>query len=216
MGRVDDQVKIRGFRVRLKEIETTLRRQDNVAECVVISRDDGPTEGEPYIVAYLVPRQHPEPTISELRHFLKETLPEYMLPSAFVILEAFPLNPNGKVDRMALPKPEAVRPGLDSDFVGPEGPIEAILVEVWQEVLGVAPIGTHDNFFDLGGHSLQVTQVMSRIHDTLNITPPVRLLFDHPTVVDLAFHITLSQAENMDQEELEALLTELEDLPDDI
>jgi len=128
-------------------------------------------------------------TYGALRGFLKERLPEYMVPSAFVTLDALPLTPNGKVDRRALPAPETGRHALDAVYVAPGSPVEEALVGIWAEVLGVDRIGIHDNFFELGGHSLLATQVMSRVRDALTVEVPVRDLFEMPTVAGLAERI---------------------------
>ena len=156
LGRRDQQVKIRGFRIELGEIETALVANRAVREAVVIVREDVP--GEKRLVGYIVPAQQPAPTTSELHSFLKEKLPPYMLPSAFVMLDALPLTPNGKLNRRALPAPEASRPALATFYLAPTTELERRIAEIWQDVLRVDRIGMHDNFFELGGHSLLLVQ----------------------------------------------------------
>jgi amino acid adenylation domain-containing protein len=183
LGRIDNQVKIRGFRIELGEIEAALSQHPVVRETVVIAREN--SAGDKQLVAYLVPHQEPAPTNSDLRHFLKAQLPDYMMPSAFVVLEALPLTPNGKVDRRALPQPE-LRPELEPTFVAPRTPIEEILANIWGCVLGIEQVGIDDNFFELGGHSLLATQVISRVRNTLAVELPLRSLFETPTVASFA------------------------------
>jgi aspartate racemase len=161
LGRIDYQVKVSGFRIELGEIEVVLGQHPAVRERVVVAREDIP--GDKRLVAYLVVNQQPAPSMSELRSFLKEKLPEYMVPSAFVILDAFQLTPNGKVDRQALPKPDGLHAEANESYVAPRTPMEKFIAEIWQEELGVDRVSVHDNFFDLGGHSLLSIKVISRI-----------------------------------------------------
>jgi amino acid adenylation domain-containing protein len=180
LGRIDDQVKIRGFRIELGEVEAILSQHPAVHEAIVMVREE--TSGDRRLVAYVVPRPEQPPTVSTLRRFLREKLPEYMVPAAFVLLEQLPLTRNGKVDRRALPKPE--RQGA---FVAPRSPVEERLAGMWAEVLGLERVGIHDNFFELGGHSLLATQVISRLRDAFRVELPVRRLFDEgATVAGLA------------------------------
>ncbi len=187
LGRKDEQVKIRGFRIELGEIEARLAQHPAVRETVVIAREDAP--GNQRLVAYVT--QNPEPALitSELYCFLKQKLPEYMIPSAFKVLEALPLTPNGKVDRRALPAPEPLRPELETTYVTPRTSVEEILVDIWAEVLGLKQVGIHDNFFELGGHSLLATQLTSRMRDTFQVDVPVRTLFETPTAAGMAEYI---------------------------
>ena len=132
------------------------------------------------------PSESPVPTTTELRSFLKEKLPEYMVPAVFVLLDALPLMPNGKVDRRALPAPDRTRPELDKAFVAPRTPTEELLAEIWAQLLDIERVGIHDNFFDLGGHSLLATQVVSRMREAFQVEIPLRRLFEVPTVAGLA------------------------------
>ncbi len=166
-ARIDYQVKIRGFRVEPGELEAVLGQYPAVRETVVLAREDEP--GDKRLVAYVVPDQDATFTISELRSFLKDKLPEYMLPSAFVTLDALPLTPNGKVDRRALPAPDRTRGELEETFVAPHTPMASLIAEVWQEVLGVEKVGMYDNFFNLGGHSLLSMQVIARLEKQLGV-----------------------------------------------
>ncbi|RKI08338.1 amino acid adenylation domain-containing protein, partial [Corallococcus praedator] len=183
LGRADTQVKVRGFRIELGEVETALARCQGVRECVVVARDEG-TLGK-RLVAYVAGEAL---DVASVRSALKDALPEYMVPSAFVVLPALPLTPNGKVDRKALPSVEPVADARES-YVAPRTPTEEVLAGEWAQVLGVARVGTRDGFFDLGGHSLLATQVISRIRSTLGVELPLRALFEAPTVAELAARI---------------------------
>jgi len=214
LGRVDHQVKLRGFRIELGEIETVLGRHQAVREAVVLAWEDEP--GSKRLVAYVVPTaEHPSSLISELRSSLKESLPEYMVPSAFVTLDALPLTSSGKVDRRALPAPDRARPELGGAYVAPRTLVEEELVRMWAEVLNVERVGVHDNFFDLGGHSLMATQLISRVRATYQVDLPLRRLFETPTVAGLATLIEETLVEQEDDEELAQLLAELEGLSED-
>ncbi len=185
LGRIDQQVKIRGFRIELGEIEAVISRHATVREVVVTVREDVP--GDKRLVAYLVAAQEQSaPSTGELRSYLKEKLPEYMVPGVFVILDALPLTPNGKVNRRALPAPDEARPELEQQYVTPRNAVEEVMAGIWAEVLKVEEIGIHDNFFDLGGHSLLATQVVSRVRTALQVELPLRALFEEPTVAGLA------------------------------
>jgi acyl carrier protein len=187
LGRVDHQVKIRGFRVELGEIEAVLSGHPKVRETVVMAREDLP--GDKRLVAYFIVAQEPAPTHDELHGFLKEKLPDYMVPSAFVELKVMPLTPNGKVDRRALPAPDTSRRDLKASFVAPRTLTEEVLANIWAETLGLKRVGVYDNFFELGGHSLLVTRVISRLHKTFQVNLPLRTLFEAPTLADLAERI---------------------------
>ncbi len=196
LGRIDHQVKLRGFRIELEEVEAVLRQHEAVRESVVITREDTP--GNKRLVAYIVADLQAAPSIREWREFLKEKLPEYMVPSAFVLLEALPLTPNGKVDRRALPAPDGVRPGLEEDFVSPRTSIEERLAELWSQVLNVKQIGVHDNFFELGGDSILSIQIVGKAAQAgLRFTP--KQLFQHPTIAELATVVDKAPAVEAEQ-----------------
>jgi amino acid adenylation domain-containing protein len=180
LGRADHQVKIRGFRIEPGEIEAALGQHPAVRKAVVLAREDAP--GEKRLVAYVVA----ESTADELRRFLKDKLPDQMVPAVFVLLDALPLLSNGKIDRRALPAPDRTRPELDRTFVAPRTPTEELLVGIWAQVLDLGRVGIHDNFFDLGGHSLLATQAVSRMRDAFQVDIPLRRLFEVPTVAGLA------------------------------
>ena len=181
LGRVDHQVKIRGFRIELGEIEAVLGQHPAIKEVVVLAREDVP--GDKRLVAYLVP-QVPL-FVEDLRNFLKDKLPHYMIPAAFVFLDALPLLTNGKVDRKALPAPDMLRPKLEEAFVAPRNPVEEILVRIWSQILGIDKVGIHDNFFALGGASIQSLQIIAKAGEAgLQLTP--EMLFEHQTVAELA------------------------------
>ncbi len=193
LGRLDHQVKIRGFRVEPGEIETVLGEHLAVRQAVVTAREDAP--GERRLVAYVVSNQELAPTINELRSFLKQKLPHYMVPSAFVFLDALPLTPNGKVDRRALPAPDGTRPGLQEAFVAPRTSVEEVLASIWSKILAVEQVGIYDDFFELGGHSLLVAKLIAEIQRDLRVDLPVRALFESPTVAQLAARIKGTQDE---------------------
>ena len=184
LGRTDRQVKIRGFRIEVGEIEAALRQHPAVRNTVVLAQGNQPDDKR--LVAYVVPDQESALTISELRSFLKDKLPEYMVPAIFLMLDVLPLTPNGKVDRCALPSPEGIRPELEKAFVASRTPTEKVLTGIWSHVLGIGQVGIYDNFFDLGGHSLLAIQVVSRVRDAFQIELPLLRLFETSTVAELA------------------------------
>jgi amino acid adenylation domain-containing protein/non-ribosomal peptide synthase protein (TIGR01720 family) len=184
LGRLDNQVKIRGFRIEPGEIEAVLGKHQAVQEVVVVVREDVPDNKR--LVAYLVVNQLAAPTIPHLKQFLKQKLPEYMVPSAFVMLSALPLTPNGKIDRRALPAPDTSSSEEEGACVPPQTPVEEMVAGIWADVLAVKQVSIHDNFFDLGGHSLLATQLISRLRDTFCVEFPLRGLFDSPTVAGLS------------------------------
>jgi amino acid adenylation domain-containing protein len=190
-GRNDFRVKIRGFRIEIAEIELALRGLTSIRDAAVVAHED--QRGENQLVAYVVLEPARTPTTSELRGYLKEELPDYMVPSAFVVLETMPLTPNGKLDRLALPAPSLDRPELDTNFVSPRTPVEERLVGIWEEVLGLERVGVRDDFFELGGHSLLATQVVSRVRSALRAELRLRDLFEAPTVAGLAERIEAVQ-----------------------
>ncbi|ARU62831.1 hypothetical protein CBW65_19015 [Tumebacillus avium] len=184
VGRADDQVKIRGYRVELGEIERVLEASPLVRQAAAVLREDVP--GEQRLVAYVVPEKGAVCAANDLRAVAAERLPEYMVPSRYVLLEAMPLTPNGKVDRKGLPQPEKWRPELSAGYVAPTTAVELGVAEVWEDVLGFAPVGMQDRFVELGVHSLQATQAAARIRERLSATLTVRDLLETETVADVA------------------------------
>jgi len=197
LGRRDQQVKLRGYRIELGEVETTLIQYPSVQEAVVLLRED--RSGEKRMVAYVVVEQDYPLLIATLRNHLRQQLPNYMIPSAFVTLDALPLTIHGKVDRQALPIPDEDTVEHAEQFVAPTTPLESLLQHLWQDVLRVKPVGLHDNFFMLGGHSLLAFKLMIRIREDLQVTLPIRALFDHPTLESLAKFITEQDDVPLDQ-----------------
>ncbi|WNF29162.1 amino acid adenylation domain-containing protein [Streptomyces sp. C11-1] len=184
LGRLDHQVKIRGYRIELGEIENALTRHPAVRDTVVaVDRD---AAGDPRLVAYWVGSAGTPAGPSELREHLGLTLPDYMLPNVYVALDRLPLTRNGKVDRRALPAPEAVRPELDAEFAAPATPVEKVIADIWAEMLSVDRVGRDDDFFELGGHSMLATQAVALTRDQLGVAATLRLFFDRPTVRELA------------------------------
>jgi amino acid adenylation domain-containing protein len=192
LGRSDQQVKIRGFRVEPGEVEARLSAHPHVAHAAVVARQDRP--GDRCLVAYFVAKEGQTCGVSELRHHLAARLPIYMVPSAFVQLDALPLNANGKVDRRALPPPDEGRPELETKFVAPRTTVERRLAGFYAEVLGLQAVGVEDDFFELGGHSLRAMQVISRVRDCFNVELPLSQFFETGTLADLARHVELLAA----------------------
>ncbi|MFZ5515901.1 MAG: amino acid adenylation domain-containing protein [Candidatus Zhuqueibacterota bacterium] len=187
IGRIDHQVKIRGFRIEIGEIESVLKNHPSLKDVIILAREDKP--GERRLVAYVVPHEKQAPTTTELRSFLKEKLPDYMVPSFFMIMESFPINPNGKVDRKALPTPEMDRPDLDKEFVAPRDKLESALAAMWQDILGIEKVGIYDNFFELGGNSLQAAVFVNRIKKEFGEDAHVRSIFMAPTIAQFSMYI---------------------------
>ncbi|HEY3304679.1 MAG TPA: non-ribosomal peptide synthetase [Candidatus Binatia bacterium] len=212
LGRKDFMVKIRGYRVELGEIERTLRAHPQVKEAGVVADDR--QSGEKYLAAYVVAASSPGPTVDELRRFLKGTLPDYMMPSAFVFLGTLPLT-NGKLDRKALPKADERRPELSQPYVAPRNEVERMLAEIWAEILSLDRVGVNDNFFDLGGHSLAATRVVSQVIEQFRLELPLQSLFQSPTIAEMAAVIDERQKNRLTEEELERILTELETMSED-
>lgn len=184
VGRTDHQVKIRGFRIELGEIESVLQDHPDVAETVVMAREDAPQDRQ--LVAYIVPRERNKSFNGELKSQLKRLLPEYMIPSAFVVLDELPMTPNGKVDLKALPQPEREDRDMRGPAVAPRDAIELELVHIWEQVFDVRPIGVTDNFFDLGGHSLSAVYLMDQILQRFDRLVPPTALFESPTIEQMA------------------------------
>ena len=193
-------------------MEGILRGNRNVKETVVVAREDQPRDSR--LVAYIVPYIQPGPTVSQLRHVLAESLPDYMVPSAFVEVDALPLNASGKVDRQALPAPGTGRQALDTEFVAPRTPVEVQLSEMWAEALDLDEVGINDSFFDLGGHSLLASRILSRAINTFRIELPLKALFGSPTVAEMALVITEHQANKVGPVEIDQMLSELDALTD--
>ena len=185
-GRRDHQVKVRGFRIELGEIESVLKSNPGIRQAVVVALDD--SQGGKQLVAYLIVETKP-PAINEIRTLLLRKLPDYMVPSAFVVMETLPLNSSGKIDRLALPAPTQNQRTAPEDFVPPRTPIEDVLATIWAETLGIDRIGTNDDFFLLGGHSLLVARIVARVREALQIELPMRTLFEASTVGLLATEV---------------------------
>ncbi len=206
LGRCDDQVKIRGFRIEPGEVRAVIAAHPAVSETFVLAREDSPAE--PRLVAYVVAGRNADLSSEELRDWARERLPDYMVPSAFVPMKALPLTANGKIDRRALPSPEEARP--ERAYTAPRTPVEGAVAAIWSEVLRIERVGRDDNFFDLGGNSLLVTQAVWRMRRTFERELPIRWLFEFPTVAQLAARIQEAQ-----QEEISHILDDLERLPDE-
>ena len=206
LGRIDNQVKIRGFRIELGEIEVVLSHRPDVQTTAVIVREDTP--GDKRLVAYVVLADDSQTTSSELRQFLANQLPAYLVPNTFVILDSLPLTPNGKCDRRALPLPN---PELNRsvDYVAPDNPTQEAIAAIFSQVLKLEKVGIYDNLFEMGGNSLQATQVISRLRESFSLELPLRRLFEQPTVADLALAVTEIHAT------LEKLQTPIEHLSGD-
>ena len=185
LGRRDNQVKIRGYRIELGELEAVLKKHQAIAEAVVVARQE---DNDARLIAYLVASDSVVPTAGELHRYLNEKLPAYMTPAAFVMLDAMPLMPNGKVDRRALPAPESAQLSV-GEYVMARTPVEEVLAGIWAKILKLERVGLTDNFFELGGHSLLATQVVSRVRQTFGVELPLRSLFEQPTVAGLASRI---------------------------
>ncbi|HST22773.1 MAG TPA: amino acid adenylation domain-containing protein [Blastocatellia bacterium] len=220
LGRIDHQVKIRGYRIELGEIESVTRHYEAVSEVIVMAREDTP--GDKRLVAYIVAKPDHKLKVGELRNYLLEKLPDYMIPSAFVLLDSLPLLSNGKVHLNDLPAPGFSRLQLDQEYVAPRNDVEVALVKIFSEVLGVEKVGVEDNFFLLGGHSLSATQVIIRLRDALHSDVPLRRMFEKPTVSGLALAVeefknqpeedrieTLSRDSDESTEPLSALLDQM-------
>ena len=211
LGRADQQIKLRGFRIELGEIEAVLHSHTDVREAVVVAGKDA--RGDARLVAYIVARPGAKAGVAEARAYMQGKLPHHMIPSAFVLLDALPLNSNGKVDRKALPGPEEsnLMPGR-RPHAAPRTQVEKELARVWRELLGVERVGLDDNFFELGGHSLTLTQLSSRIRANFQTDVVLVRLFDAPTLAGMAEAVTDSMVEQQAAGELDEMLDELRDL----
>jgi amino acid adenylation domain-containing protein len=220
LGRIDHQVKVRGFRIELGEIEATLSEHHDVQEAVVIACSDQGADSNTlntHLVAYLVPVLQEkllaeQELVSQVQKFLQETLPSYMVPQGFVLLQALPLTPSGKVDRKSLPTTDLATRNLTTGFLAPRTPTEAEMVTVWGKILGIDGIGVNDNFFKMGGHSLLATQLVTRIRDQFKLDLPLNKIFEYPILKDLANYLDTylwynqsadSEPLNYDEEEIE-------------
>ena len=209
LGRKDTRVKIRGIGVDTAEVEAVLSEHPAIKEAVITAREDIP--GDTRLVAYVVPEQKPAPTGKELRSFLQQRLPEYMVSSAFVFLDELPLTPNGKLDRQALPPPD----GADRQFVAPRTPMEEQIANIWCEVLRLDRVGIDDDFFDLGGHSLSATEVLSRVREVFSVNLPFATFLAVPTVAAMASIVLQYQADEGRNEGLLEALQELQHLSEE-
>jgi amino acid adenylation domain-containing protein len=214
LGRLDTQVKIRGFRVELGEIETVLSRHPGVREAVVLARQDGAAPaagGDRRLVAYVVAASEGAPAAAELRAWLAARLPDFMVPPHFLFLEALPVTPNGKLDRRALPAPEAE----PRERVAPRDAVEQHLAEIWERLLGIPDVGVHDNFFELGGHSLLATRLIAAVREEMGVELPLREVFERPTVAGLALAVAERRVEGVAEDELARLLDGVQGLSDE-
>jgi amino acid adenylation domain-containing protein len=201
LGRIDRQVKVRGIRIEVGEIEAALRRHPGIGQAAVVAREDA--SGDKRLVAYIVPGERIAesgvraesaiPSVAELRAFLSATLPDAMLPSTFITLQALPLTPNGKIDRNALEAPDSSFPSLGRPYVAPRTPHEEIIAAIWAKVLGLTRVGADDHFFELGGHSLLATQVLTRVQNAFHVELPLRTLFEQATLAAFAAAVEKAQ-----------------------
>jgi amino acid adenylation domain-containing protein len=190
LGRIDHQVKIRGHRIETEEVNAVLNQYAHIKDSVVVARDDA--QGNKRLVAYITCQGGKAIATSELRKYLSAKLPDYMIPLTFVIMDCLPFTPNGKLDRAALPAPDFAKLDSGSTFIAPRTPTEEVVAEVWAEVLGLERAGIHDNFFISGGHSLLATQIISRLRQIFQTKIPLQLLFDGPTVSEIAAKVDLT------------------------
>ncbi|TFG60648.1 MAG: non-ribosomal peptide synthetase, partial [Nitrospirales bacterium] len=198
LGRTDHQVKIRGIRIELGEIERALAEHPDVKDCVVLAQQD--QQGDKYLIAYVVPRQQATLTPHDLSHFLKKKLPSSMVPSSYMLLEAFPLTAGGKLHLQALPIPDQSHRVQSATYVPPRTPLEELIGEIWRGLLKIDRISVHENFFELGGHSLLATQVLSRVRTLTHTEVSLRTLFDCPTIAQLANSLEGLRSQNEDEQ----------------
>lgn len=213
LGRKDDQVKIRGYRVETAETEAALLRIPGIRKAFVTGRDG--VSGDKQLVGYVVPEKRTIPTVTALRKALARDLPDYMIPSVFVVLDELPLTPTGKVDRNALLLPGNARPELDTPYLAPRTLVEKELARLWCEILSLDRVGVNDNFFELGGHSLAAVRLMSAMVKAFQIDLPLRIFFQSPTIGEMASRLAAPGGKSLDQHELARLLAELESLTDE-
>jgi acyl carrier protein len=213
LGRADAQVKVHGFRIELGEIEAALALHPGVREAAALAPAD--STGDRRLVAYIAPTNGKPPSAEELRRFLGETLPSYMLPTAFATLPVLPRTPGGKIDRQALPPIEGVVLAASAKYVGPRTPLEEEIAAAWREVLLRERVGVEDNFFELGGHSLLAAQLAVRLRDRLDVELPLREFYRRPTIAALAEAVVRQRVERGDQHRVSALLDQLEAMSDE-
>jgi amino acid adenylation domain-containing protein/thioester reductase-like protein len=190
LGRIDNQVKIRGFRIELGEIEAVMNQHSAIKEAIVTTYE---YIDDKRLIAYFTAKKHNIPSTEELRSFIIKTLPNYMVPSAFILLDTLPLTPNGKIDYKKLPAPEGIRPKLKDRFVAARNPIEAHIARIWSKLLKVDQVGIYDNFFDLGGNSLIAVQVLNELKNTVFVEIPIACIFEDPTIAELAITVAAVQ-----------------------
>ncbi|MGD9488077.1 MAG: amino acid adenylation domain-containing protein [Calditrichaceae bacterium] len=213
LGRADNQVKIRAFRIELGEIEAALNQCGGISRSIVTAIED--SSGVKRLIAYYINGKNQDLPVKELRGSIQKRLPDYMIPSAFIRMDQFPLSPAGKIDRRALPVPDNLRPELESAFVTPRTPTEKKIAGIAGQLLKIEKIGVYDNFFELGGHSMLATQFISRLRESFNVEIPLRSVFENPTVDGMMRVITESQSMGEDQKELDNMLAELESLSEE-
>ncbi len=209
LGRIDDQIKVRGYRIEPNEIVMALNQHPAVLASAVVARED--SRGDKYLVGYLALRSFTQPTATQLQDFLRQRVPEYMMPSVFVRLELLPLSSNGKVDRASLPAPSAINTIVDAEYIAPRTMIEQRLVRVLSRLLGVEDVGVNDNFFLLGGHSLLAAQLIGSIRETFGVELPLRTIFNSPTAAGLSEQIEKSllvKVDSMAPEEVQKALAQ--------
>jgi acyl carrier protein len=201
LGRLDQQVKIRGFRIELEEIEAVLVQYPGVEQAMVLVSEKAPNDY--YLRACIVPNGGPAPAVDDLRAFLKEHLPQYMIPSSFVFQEALPLLPNGKLDRKVVQQ-ETLREESRAAYIGPRTELEEVISKVWEESLRLDQVSTKDNFFDVGGHSLLMVKVQSKLKEALNREISMTDLFKYPTISSLAQYLNNGQSESASQDQIQS------------
>jgi amino acid adenylation domain-containing protein len=207
-GRKDFQVKIRGHRIEVGEVVHALQDIDEIREAIALARDD--RSGDRQLTAYVVLEQDCRLTVTEILRSLSKTLPEYMIPSAFVFLDEFPLAPNGKISLSSLPKPGRERPELEANYAPPRSPVENELTRIWEEVLDLDRVGRNDGFLELGGNSLRAGQVVSRIVDAFKLEIPLKALFAAPTIAEMGEVVTQAMANDLTSDELDQMLEDLD------
>jgi len=207
LGRIDRQLKIRGFRVEPAEAEAVLARHPGVAACAVLPRGG---EEDRRLVAWFVPMRSPGPAAADLLTWCRERLPAFLVPALYMTVHSLPLDPNGKLDRRALPEPETARP--QAGFVAPRTPVERQMAALWAELLGVERVGAGDDFFSIGGHSLLATRVVARIERDFGVEVALRVFFENPTVAAMAEEVTRAQLRQGDPQRMEELLARVRSL----